>query len=235
MKSFGLTNIGNYRLKNDDSFFVSDGLIGIYIVADGMGGYKGGEIASKLAVSTSVQILNEKNHLDQEVGNEIIREIQAKFQREINKNRSLKDMGTTLICCYAVKNHLSFMHVGDSRAYHITNDEIRQLTEDHTLVNVLYKSGMIKKEELKNHPQKNVLMKTINAFDVYDADYFELELLKDEFILLCSDGLTDMIQTDDMKGFFDASYQAEEIAKNLVERAIQNGGKDNIAVVVIKG
>lgn len=235
MKSFGLTNIGNYRLKNDDSFYCSDGQKGLYIVADGMGGYKGGEIASKIAVNTTIRVLKNEFRLTPELARDVVLTIQAELQSEIKGNNMLSDMGTTLIVCLSHEQHMSCLHIGDSRAYHFEDGKLHQLTEDHTLVNILYKNGVINKEELRSHPQRNILMKSITAHEQVEADYFQFELKEGSFLLLCSDGLTDHMTNRMIRQYFEENDDPAVIGQKLVDEALKLGGKDNIAVVVIKG
>lgn len=235
MKSFGLTNIGNYRLKNDDSFYCSDGKTGIYIVADGMGGYRGGEVASRLAVRSALDVLKQRSRLTPELADQVVNRIQSQLRQEIRKNPDLSDMGTTMICCLSDENNMSCMHIGDSRAYHFKDGYLTQLTEDHTLVNILYKNGVIRKDELKSHPQRNVLMKSITASEAVEADTFQFELGQGEFLLLCSDGLTEQMTRQQLEEFFKHDDEPSVIGEKLVDEALRLGGRDNIAVVVIRG
>lgn len=235
MKSFGLTNIGNYRLKNDDSFYCSDGKRGIYIVADGMGGYRGGEVASRLAVASANDVLKQRSVLTPELAHQVVLTIQEKLRQEISHNSALSDMGTTMICCLSDHNRMSCMHIGDSRAYLYRDHTLRQLTEDHTLVNILYKNGVIRKDDIKSHPQRNILMKSITATEAVEADTFEFYLGEGEFLLLCSDGLTEQMSGKQLSKFFEQDDEPSIIGKKLVDEALRLGGRDNIAVVVIRG
>ncbi|HHT21206.1 MAG TPA: serine/threonine-protein phosphatase [Tissierellia bacterium] len=235
MKSFGLTNIGNYRLKNDDSFYCSDGKKGIYIVADGMGGYRGGEVASRLAVRSALDVMKQRSVLTPALADQVIGLIQEKLRQEIKRNPDLSDMGTTLICCVSDHNDMTCMHIGDSRAYHYSRGRLSQLTEDHTLVNILYKNGVIRKDELKSHPQRNVLMKSITANETVEPDIFSFELGVGEFLLLCSDGLTEQMTRKQLEKFFEEDDEPSVIGEKLVDEALRLGGRDNIAVVVIRG
>ena len=235
MKSFGVTNIGNYRLKNDDSFYCSDGKKGIYIVADGMGGYRGGEVASRLAVRSALDVMKQRSVLTPQLAGQVIDQIQQELRNEIKRNPDLSDMGTTLILCVSDHNHMTCMHVGDSRAYHYSQGRLSQLTEDHTLVNILYKNGVIRKDELKSHPQRNVLMKSITANEAVEPDTFSFELAEGEFLLLCSDGLTEQMTRNQLEKFFEEDDEPSVIGEKLVAEALRLGGRDNIAVVVIRG
>lgn len=235
MKSFGVTNIGNYRLKNDDSFYCSDGKKGIYIVADGMGGYRGGEVASRLAVRSALDVMKQRSVLTPQLAGQVIDQIQQELRNEIKRNPDLSDMGTTLILCVSDHNHMTCMHVGDSRAYHYSQGRLSQLTEDHTLVNILYKNGVIRKDELKSHPQRNVLMKSITANEAVEPDTFSFELAEGEFLLLCSDGLTEQMTRNQLEKFFEEDDEPSVIGEKLVSEALRLGGRDNIAVVVIRG
>ena len=143
-------------------------------------------------------------------------------------------MGTTLICALSQGRRFSFLHIGDSRAYHIEDGTISQLTEDHTLVNILYKSGVIDKEELSSHPKRSVLMKAISLYGDNEADVFSAELSENDYLLLCSDGLTDQLSNREILEVFDKELEPEKIGKELVRLALESGGRDNIAVVVVK-
>jgi protein phosphatase len=234
MKSYGITNIGKVRLKNDDSFYCSDGKKGLYIVADGMGGYKGGELASKIAVATAVEELKDTDEITPEIASTLVEKIRIYLEDEVKKNPSLRDMGTTLICALSHGRDFSCLHIGDSRAYHILGKRIQQLTEDHTLVNILYKSGVLEKEELPNHPKRSVLMKAISLYGDNEADVFNFNLDKEEYLLLCSDGLTDQLTNTEILNVFKMHNEPEKIGKELVRLALESGGRDNIAVVVVK-
>ena len=234
MKSYGITNIGKVRLKNDDSFYCSDGKKGLYIVADGMGGYKGGEMASRIAVSTAVDELKEKDVITEEVANRLIERIKERMKEAVQENYTLRDMGSTLICALSQGKDFSCMHIGDSRAYHIDGKRIHQLTEDHTLVNILYNSGVLEKEELRHHPKRNVLMKVISLQGESQSDVFRFRLEEGEYLLLCSAGLTDQLTNQEILEVFNQLSDPEELGKELVKRALETGGRDNIAVVVVK-
>lgn len=235
MKSFGATNIGKVRFKNDDSFYVLDGKKGIYIVADGMGGYKGGQLASKIAVRSAVETLKNYSVIDEDVAKKVVDDVQEKLRHEIEQNQSLQDMGTTITACLSSGNSLSCLHIGDSRAYQIKSGHIYQLTEDHTLVNVLYKNGVIKKEDMRRHPKRNVLMRSLGANDTVVADLFSVHMDEGDYLLLCSDGLTDPLTKEMILEIFQQHDDPKIIGEALVADALRLGGSDNIAVVVIKG
>lgn len=234
MRSYGITNIGKVRLKNDDSFYCSDGKKGLYIVADGMGGYKGGELASRIAVATAVEELREVDEITQEVSKNLVSKIRERLEVEIEKNSNLEDMGTTLICALSQGRSFSCLHIGDSRAYHILDGRIKQLTEDHTLVNILYKSGVLAKDEMSKHPKRSMLMKAISLYGDNEADVFKFDLEEGEYLLLCSDGLTDQLTNQEILQVFKSENEPESIGKELVHLALESGGRDNIAVVVVK-
>lgn len=234
MKSYGITNIGKVRLKNDDSFYCSDGKKGLYIVADGMGGYKGGELASNIAVATAVEELKDVDFITSEIATSLVEKIRSRLKVEAEKNPSLRDMGTTLICALSQERKFSCLHIGDSRAYHIRDKRIQQLTEDHTLVNILYKSGVLEKEELSKHPKRSVLMRAISLLGDSNADLFYFNLEEGEHLLLCSDGLTDQLTNQEILDVFKKESEPEKIGKELVRLALESGGRDNIAVVVVK-
>lgn len=234
MKSYGITNIGKVRLKNDDSFYCSDGKKGLYIVADGMGGYKGGETASRIAVSTAVEELKGVSIITEDIAASLIDTIKDRFKEAVKENYALRDMGSTLICALSQGKDFSCLHIGDSRAYLIDGKKIHQLTEDHTLVNILYNSGVLDKEELRHHPKRNVLMKVISLQGESKSDVFQFRLEEGNYLLLCSDGLTDQLTNVEILEVFKTHSDPEILGKELVRLALESGGRDNIAVVVVK-
>ncbi|HHX03917.1 MAG TPA: Stp1/IreP family PP2C-type Ser/Thr phosphatase [Tissierellia bacterium] len=235
MRSFGVTNIGRYRLKNDDSFFCSDGRRSLYIVADGMGGYQGGETASKIAVSTAVELLRHAETLDKEMAKKLTLEIQKRMREAIDRNENLKDMGTTFVCALIVDGIVYLMHIGDSRAYLVRGGILYQMTEDHTLVNILYRNGVIDKEQARVHPKRNVLVKALSAYEKVEGDLKEFEMGKEDTLLLCTDGLTDQLTNGEILDILLLDESSDVIASKLVDTALKSGARDNIAVVVVKG
>jgi len=241
MRAFTKTDVGKLREKNQDFYYASteDDMIQLYIVADGMGGYNGGEVASSLAtnaakgyiLSNFEAICDEKEKILMliksaiEYANMIVLE-KAKSEKE------LEGMGTTLDICLIYNNKIFIGHVGDSRIYRIRKEIIRKLTKDHSYVQQLIEDGKITKEEAATHPKKNMITKALGVSSFVEPDVFVKGYLKDDIILMCTDGLTNVTTDADI---FEIIMQDVENAPNaLIEEANKNGGPDNITVLVIK-
>lgn len=240
MKAFASTDIGRIREMNQDSYYISDENqeVKLFIIADGMGGYKGGEIASKLAIeSTKKYIYNNfeqaKNNKEQilelikdaiEYANMVVYE-KSKEQEELN------GMGTTIDICLICSNKAYIGHVGDSRIYRLRREFFRKLTVDHSYVEQLVKEGNITKEEAYNHPKKNMLTKALGCTAFVEPDVMVKGFLKDDIILMCTDGLTNMIREE--KIYKIIKENPEMASVNLVNKANELGGYDNITAVII--
>jgi protein phosphatase len=234
------SDIGKAREMNQDSYYVSDLEDGIklYILADGMGGYKGGEIASKLAVDcTRKYICNNFKDISKEK-EEILKLISSSIEyanlRVFEKSQEveeLKDMGTTLDVCIIYNNKVFIGHVGDSRVYRIRKNIIRKLTTDHSYVEKLVREGTITKEEAYHHPKKNMLMKALGCNSLVEPDVMYKGFLKDDILLMCSDGLTNMLKDDEIYKILLENPESPE--EKLIEKANEHGGNDNITVVIV--
>ena len=208
MRILAKSDIGKARDMNQDCFYVSDlnkDEIKLYIVADGMGGYKGGEIASSLAVkSVKNFVFNnfKKSRKDRE---SILQLLKAAIEyanmivyEKSKEDPELQDMGTTLDACLIYNNKVFIGHVGDSRVYRIRKNFMRKLTSDHSYVEKLVKEGTITKEEAYNHPKKNMLMKALGCNSLVQPDLICKGFLKDDILLMCSDGLTNMLRDNEI-------------------------------------
>ncbi len=241
MKVFAKSDIGKARDMNQDYYYVStpEDNIKLFILADGMGGYNGGEIASKLA-TTSVKSYISNNFYKIEHDKESILSLIKNAVEYANmivyeKSKEIKElegMGTTLEVCLIYNNKAYIGHVGDSRIYRIRKDFIRKLTQDHSYVQKLVKDGTITKEEAENHPKKNMLMKALGCNAFVEPDVSVKGFLRDDILLISSDGLTNMVKQEDI--FEIAKGNIEKAPIKLVDLANENGGLDNITVVVIK-
>lgn len=241
IKAYAKSDTGKMREMNQDYYYISNSLddVQLYILADGMGGYNGGEIASKLAVQTAKNyIIN--NFKDVEKDKDSIIQLLASSMEYANmvvyekakEKLELQGMGTTLEICLIYNNKVYIGHIGDSRIYRIRKAFIRKLTQDHSYVQKLVKDGTITKEEAVHHPQKNMLMKALGCNAFVEPDVLVKGFLKDDILIMCSDGLTNMITQEDL--YNRASKDIEKAPKDLVELANSNGGYDNITVIVIK-
>ena len=235
------TDVGKARDLNEDSYYVpqEEDDLKLFIVADGMGGYNGGEIASSLAIKAAKSYI-ETNFISTPKDRESIAELIKSGMQYANmvvyekskEDKELEGMGTTLEVCLIYNNKAYIGHVGDSRIYRIRKDFIRKLTQDHSYVQKLVKDGTITKEEAENHPKKNMLMKALGCNAFVEPDVSVKGFLRDDILLISSDGLTNMVKQEDI--FEIAKGNIEKAPIKLVDLANENGGLDNITVVVIK-
>ncbi|MCM1376510.1 MAG: Stp1/IreP family PP2C-type Ser/Thr phosphatase [Muribaculum sp.] len=238
LKTFSITDIGRKRKQNEDYVFTSERAIGnlpnLFIVADGMGGHKAGEYASKYTVETICNCIErsfEKNPVL--ILRKAIETANVHIRLRASEDISLKGMGTTVVAATCLGRYLQIANVGDSRLY-IVNSEIRQITRDHSLVEEMVRMGSIDREAARNHPDKNIITRAIGASDAVEADFFTVELEVGDIVLMCSDGLTNMLEDEEIREILSGPRELEEKAKGLIEAANAHGGKDNIAVILIE-
>jgi protein phosphatase len=233
MEYFAKTDIGNYREKNEDYFYADSNL---FIVADGMGGHRAGEIASKTAVETFVK--NFYKSLKPENIKQALSFSINSANKEVYKKSIAKleygGMGTTFTCCYIHNNTAYIIHVGDTRLYIKSEDNFKLLTSDHTIVGELYRSGKISYEETFNHPKKNFLTNVLGIAESMEPDFLTAKLKPGSTMLLCSDGLNSMLRDSYILKIINKFSSSEDIAQNLVNSAKRKGGLDNITVIVVK-
>ena len=239
MLNFGLTDIGQVRKKNQDYYYISDDGC-VNILADGMGGYAGGEVASKLATLTAKQYIEDhfdknKEYEKQEILS-LIRQAMEYANAEVHKkaqeDKELELMGTTLEVCLIYKDKMFIGHVGDSRVYRLRQGIIRKLTKDDSYVQKLVEDGTITKEEAKNHPKKNMLVKALGCETKLEVNVFYKKFLPDDIVLICSDGLTNMVSEEQIYNII--NNDINQATEKLVEEANKNGGLDNITLIIIK-
>lgn len=241
IKAYAKSDKGNVRETNEDYFYISNSLdqIQLFLLADGMGGYNGGEIASQLAIQTSKNYI-ENNFKDIEKDRDSIIQLLGSSMEYANmvvyekakENPELQGMGTTLEICLIYNNKAYIGHVGDSRIYRVRKQFIRKLTQDHSYVQKLVKEGTITKEQAEHHPQKNMLMKALGCNAFVEPDVMVKGFLKDDILIMCSDGLSNMVEQQTIYEM--ASKNIEQATKDLVQLAKDRGGYDNITVVIIK-
>ena len=238
MKTFSITDVGMVRQVNQDYVYMTDNPLGplpnLFVVADGMGGHQAGDYASKYTVEVLKREL--ENTSEQDVERALVSAIKT-ANREIIKKASedphLKGMGTTVVLATIVNQMMYFANVGDSRLY-LINQGIVQLTKDHSLVEEMVRLGGIKPEEAKHHPDKNIITRAVGVLPEVTADFFEISLKPGDEILMCSDGLTNMIEDDEIRHIVLGQRDIVEKAEKLIETANRNGGNDNITVVLIE-
>ncbi len=238
MKAYAMTNIGVKRNTNQDYAYISVEPVGnlpnVLIVADGMGGHKAGEVASEQAVNAVLQSIKENEKKDKiSIIEEAIDVANSKVLEMSAKDEKFKGMGTTIVVATLENNSLYIANVGDSRLY-LVDDEIRQITRDHSLVQEMVSIGELDKESAKTHSRKNVITRAVGVEKKIMADFFETEVRGGTKILLCSDGLTNMVEDSDIKNIIEncSDGNIEEAVHKLIDAANENGGLDNIAVVL---
>ncbi len=236
MKLYAKTDVGRKREINQDYVYVTDKPIGpfpnLLVVADGMGGHKAGDFASKYTVKVLREEL-ESTPLDkpEEILRNVVSVANHKLIEIAQSDVKLEGMGTTLVAGTVIGNTLYFSNVGDSRLY-VINDKIKQVSKDHSLVEEMVRLGGIKAEEAKNHPDKNIITRAMGVKEDVEADIYEYKLRKGDIILMCTDGLSNMIEDEDMFDIVKSARDIVEAVLMLIEKANSNGGRDNIGVVM---
>ena len=238
MKTFSITDTGITRDMNQDYYFSSDTPVGnlpnLYIVADGMGGHKAGDYASRYTIERIVASVM-RSGLQEPVAilKGAIRKANELLVDESKEDESKRGMGTTVVIATIMENKMIVANVGDSRLY-VVGSSMRQVTRDHSLVNEMVRLGEINAAEARIHPDKNIITRAIGASATVEADFFEVDLEKDSQILMCTDGLTNMVRDEEIFRIMNGDETLEEKAEILVRTANTNGGRDNITVMIIK-
>ncbi len=240
MESFYLTDAGRVRSHNEDSVTILKNGSDEYllIVADGMGGHRKGEVASSMALSQLGKRFTEISTIGTKLDavnwlNDNVNEINKSIIDYATENVDSTGMGTTLVVALLTKEYLIFGNIGDSSGYALKNGKLHKVTKDHTLVNLLVEAGDLTEEEAKFHPKKNVLMKALGAAEKCEMDIFDVDL-DSEGILLCSDGLTNMLTDEQIeKVLNDDTLEIEEKVSKLIRKCNARGGTDNISVAYL--
>lgn len=242
LKSYSVTDIGRKRQLNQDYVFSSGNPIGnmpnLFIVADGMGGHKAGDYASRYTVEIierEIRASFEKN--PSIIIKKAIKTANREIRKRAGEDANLSGMGTTIVVATVIGRYLQVANVGDSRLYIANGSEIRQVTHDHSLVEEMVRLGGIRREEARLHPDKNIITRAIGARDDVDIDFFTVELKPSDQILMCSDGLSNMVEDVDILKIMNSHRHDKtlvETAQALIDAANDNGGKDNIAVVLVR-
>lgn len=237
IKTAYLTDTGRKRELNEDYVYASEKPVGnlpnLFIVADGMGGHNAGDFASEFTVKTMVEEIEasfEKNpsiifQKAINVANQKLREIAA-------KDLAKRGMGTTVVAATCLGKYLQVANVGDSRLY-VVNDTIKQITTDHSYVEEMIRRGNLQRENARSNPNKNIITRAVGAKNEIQADIYVVELKPGDLLLMCSDGLSNMLEDEEMRMIIRRQRDIVEMAEELVKAANENGGKDNISVVLI--
>lgn len=234
-----LTDPGKIREHNEDSVIALKNSSGevLMAVADGMGGHRGGEIASSIAISHIGKRFSEISSIGNKEDainwiKDVVSEANVLIYKYTSENPESTGMGTTLVLSVLTPDFLLFGNIGDSSGYVFKHDRIHKMTTDHTLVNLLVKSGELTEEEAKNHPRKNVLMRALGATTTVEMDIIEVETDVDG-IMLCSDGLTNMLDDEQIAKVLSESSGIEDKLKKLIVKCNNRGGTDNISVAFL--
>ena len=237
LNSYAMTDVGRARVVNQDYVFSCLEPVGnlpnLFIVADGMGGHQAGDFASSYSVKKfleSVSLSLQKN--PHKIFEDAIRYANRELIEKAKANPELKGMGTTLVALTIIGDKAYVANVGDSRLY-CMEEVLTQITIDHSLVQEMIRIGELTKEDARLHPDKNIITRAVGAGRDINADYFEFTITKDSILLMCSDGLSNMVADDQISVLLKSAVEPEKIGKKLIETANRNGGKDNIAVIVI--
>lgn len=239
LKVWSQTDVGLRRERNEDSCLF-DEEIGLFLVADGMGGHRGGEVASKMAVETLREIVRaailEKGQRKLQVRGLLERAYQEASRRIYAKseegNMELQGMGTTLVASFWYGDVLYIANVGDSRAYLYSHDELWQVTEDHSLVNEQLRAGLIQEKDLPNFTAKNVITRSVGFEADVQVDIVERRLQPGEMVLMCSDGLSGLVSDEEITQFC-RTLKPSEIVSKCIDEAKKNGGDDNVTVMLL--
>ena len=237
MYSVALTDVGRKRLVNQDTVYISDTPIGVlpnlYIVADGMGGEKAGDYASKSLIGYMLTYIEHTMKMPVMAIQESIEYANANLFAEGSKNPNLSGMGTTVVAACIIDNILHVFNVGDSRCYVLDDVGISQITKDHSLVEMLVSKGEITRESAEYKENKSKITRAVGAEERVLIDSFEVDLVGNEYVLLCSDGLTNMVDDRKIFNIISSSAGVKSSAKRLVEEANLSGGSDNISILLI--
>lgn len=238
---FSKTDIGRVRKVNQDAVkteVISDNLAWS-VVCDGMGGQAGGDIASEIAVimiskflSDNLSELKTSDEIKSVMYEAVSGANQAIYLKS-EKDKNLKNMGTTVIVCVVNRNKLYVAHMGDSRAYLISDDKINQITTDHSMVQEMLDNGKLTIEEARNHPQKNIITRALGVNSEIKLEYNTIDIKKGDIVLSCTDGLTNTVEEQDIYNICKNPKNQEEAVSELITTGNKNGGNDNITVSLI--
>ena len=234
------SDVGQRRKVNEDAagYFESKNNIPLMMVCDGIGGHNAGEIASAMALMSIGQAWEKTEFNDiEEVYQWLIKKITEANEAIFTRSAQYEDlygMGTTVVVASIIGNQLMIANVGDSRAYVLRNFQLKQLTEDQSLVNALLKSGEITPEEAENHPNKNIVTQSLGVTSSVEIDFVRMTIKNEDTLILCSDGLSDMLSLEEIRNVMNHYSDVEQQVEKAVQEANEAGGRDNITVAVAK-
>ena len=238
MRAYAATDVGRVRKVNQDYIFCSMRPVGklpnLFIVADGMGGHKAGDLASRYTVETLIE--NIKNsHSDNPITiiNDAIVNANTRLREKAEESEDYTGMGTTLVVCTIIGESMYVANVGDSRLY-LYDEKLSQITRDHSLVEEMVALGKLKRDDARKHKRQKVITRAIGGGKEVMADFFEAELTAGNRIVMCSDGLSNMVDDGEIEQVLSSDLSIEDKTRKLIDRANENGGMDNIAVVIVE-
>ena len=239
MRIYSATDVGQKRKMNQDYVFATADPVGnlpnLFVVADGMGGHNAGDYASSHAVTSMVEEIRQDADFNPvKVIRHAIECVNTEILTQAQQDEKLRGMGTTIVAATIVGHYAYVANVGDSRLYLINDERIIQITKDHSLVEEMVRMGEISEEDARNHPDKNVITRALGATKDVAVDFFDVHLEPGDRLLLCSDGLTNMVLDEDIEDIIVSEELLETAGKRLVEAANENGGKDNIGIVLVE-
>ncbi len=239
MRGYYTTDKGKTREINQDYIYCSNEQVGIlpnlYIVADGMGGYNAGDFASRCCVESFVECVQKKEQVTViSTMTEALNHANRTVLQHARENEEFSGMGTTFVAATVLSDRTYVMNVGDSRLY-LVGDEMKQITVDHSYVEEMVRKGELQRKDARVHPKKNVITRAVGVTDEVEADFYEIETEEDaRFLLICTDGLTNMIEDTEIRHIImKYAENPQEALQMLVKKANEYGGKDNISVIIV--
>lgn len=243
MKSVFLTDRGKVRQHNEDNggIFILENDLALVVVADGMGGHQAGDVASQMAIEEIDKLwstqkpeqLSTPEKTEQWL-KDAVQKVNTSIYQYAKENIDCQGMGTTIVVVVLNQEFITVGHIGDSRCYMLNNNGFAQITDDHSLVNELVRSGQISPEDAEHHPRKNVLMRALGTEETVSVDIKSLEWEANDMLLLCSDGLTNKVSASEIRDVLSDKCELEVKARQLIEKANEAGGDDNITVAIVK-
>lgn len=229
MISLGISKTGLVRQRNEDRFYAQGPLL---IVADGMGGYTGGEYASTMVVDTIVEVVNEATEMSTDVLQNAILQANRMVYEKSQSYKELEGMGTTAVVAYVQEDILYWAHVGDSRLYLYGQEGLHRMTKDHSMVQQLVEAGTITEAEVIHHPKRNMLTRAIGVYETVEVDTGVVEVHQNDRILLCSDGLSGYIEESKIEQVLSKENNESRALEDLVHLVYDAGARDNVTIVL---
>ena len=240
MQTFYMTDAGKVRTHNEDNVTIISNKNNEFIlaVADGMGGHKAGEIASSIAIDHLTESFEGKESLGKKEDaidwlRVVVKEINDKIFEYTNNHPESRGMGTTLVVAVKTDDYILYGNIGDSSGYALKNEKLHKITKDHTLVNLLVSTGELTAEQAKFHPRKNLLTRALGANNPIEIDVFDVDNTVDA-LLLCSDGLTNMVTDEQIEKVLNSKSSIEEQVDKLIKKSNMRGGTDNISIAYLR-